>query len=156
MRDILGTLAAPKTPTDGGAPARAKERHPIPMTRLDVKAIGYGFATFVACTLLMTLAGTVAGSKNLPFAGDGRWAAIRIIGYLAPVVAGYVAARKARVDRILNGTIGGSIGVLLVLAPALAIPGYPVRGIPIILAWYAALAALGAILGNHRADRLAP
>jgi hypothetical protein len=126
------------------------------MTRFDLKAIGYGFATFIACTLLMTIAGTIAGSATLPSIGEGRWATIKIIGYLAPVIAGYVAASKAANQRIINGTIGGSVGVLLLLAPALAVPGYPFWGIPVVLVCYAALASLGAIFGNHRAHRVGP
>jgi hypothetical protein len=126
------------------------------MSRLDLKAIGYGFATFIACSLLMTLAGTVVGTTTAPSIGGERIAAVQIIGYLAPVVAGYVAAVKAADARVLNGTIGGSVGSLLLLSQALAVPGYQFRGIPIILAYYAALAALGAIFGKHRARRVAP
>ena len=126
------------------------------MTKLDLKAIGFGFAAFMACTLVMTVAGTAVGGARAPSVGESQWKLINIIGYLAPVVAGYVAARQASTKRILHGTIGGSVGVLLLLAPALFVPNYPFWSIPIILTWYTALASLGAIFGNHRANRVGP
>ena len=124
------------------------------MARQDLKAIGYGFATFIACTLLMSLAGTTVGSGELPSLSGGRLAIVKSIGFLAPVIAGYVAARQALTRRILHGTIGGSIGVLLLIAPAIFIPAYQSWGTPFIIAWYAALAYLGAIFGDHRANRV--
>jgi hypothetical protein len=124
--------------------------------RLDPKAIGYGFATFTAGTLLMTIIGTVVGTLEGPHLGKYPLALIKLIGYLAPVVAGYVAAYRAPTQRIFHGTIGGSIGALLLLAPALFVPRYPLWQIPILLACYAALASLGAIFGKHRIDKVGP
>ena len=124
--------------------------------QLDLKAIGYGFATFIAGTLIMTLIGTTIGGVTQPSIGKGQWALVKIVGYLAPVVAGYVAAYRAPSQRILHGTIGGSVGALLLIAPALLVPNYQFWGIPILLAFDAALAALGAIVGSHRRNRVGP
>jgi hypothetical protein len=124
--------------------------------QLDLKSIGYGFATFIAGTLIMTLIGTTIGGFTQPPIGKGQLALVKIVGYLAPVVAGYVAAYYAPSQRILHGTIGGSIGALLLIAPALLVPNYQFWGIPIILTFYAALAALGAIGGNYWRKRVGP
>lgn len=123
---------------------------------LNLKAIGYGFATFVAGTLAMSIIGTGIANVGPSSIGKAGWSLLTVVGYLVPVVAGYVAAYFAPAKRILHGTIGGSIGVLLLLAPAFLIPQYPVAGIPILVAWYAALASLGAIFGNYRRNKVGP
>jgi VIT1/CCC1 family predicted Fe2+/Mn2+ transporter len=67
-------------------------------------------------------------------------------------VAAYFASNR----RIIHGTIGGAAGVLLMLVPALFVPGYPISSIPIVIATYAVLASLGAIFGNHRRNKVGP
>jgi len=121
---------------------------------LDWKAIGYGFATFFAGLLAMSVIASVIASTGTPGIGKPSLGYLSVLNYFVPVVAGYVAAYRAHSRRILNGTIGGSIGVLLSLAPALVIPGYLLAGIPIIIACYAALASLGAIAGDHRRKKV--
>ena len=123
---------------------------------LDLKAIGYGFAAFMAGTLVMSIVGAgflSAGPSSVGKFGMG-W--LSVLGYLVPVVGGYVGAYFAPNRRILHGTIGGSIGVLLLIAPAFVVPHYPLVGIPIVIACYAALASLGAIVGNHQGNKVAP
>lgn len=121
---------------------------------LNLKAIGYGFAAFIAGTLTMTIIGTGLANVDPSSIGKAGWSFLTVLGYLVPVVAGYVAAYYAPAKRILHGTIGGSIGVLLLLAPAIVVPQYPLAGIPIIIVTYAALASLGAIVGNHRRNKI--
>src|SRR4051812_41652883 len=116
---------------------------------LDWKAIGYGFATFIAGMLAMSVIASVMATTGVLGTGKPSLGYLALLSYFVPVIAGYVAAYRAGSNRILNGTIGGSIGVLLSLAPAFVIPGSLLAGIPIIIASYAALASLGAIVGKH-------
>jgi hypothetical protein len=123
---------------------------------LNLKAIGYGFATFVGGSLAMSIVGTGILAIDPSPIGKGGWSFLSLLGYFVPVVAGFVAAYFAPFKRILHGTIGGSIGILLLLAPAFLIPQYPLAGIPIVIAWYVALASLGAIFGNYRRNKVDP
>ena len=123
---------------------------------LNLKAIGYGFATFIAGSLAMSIVATGIANAGPSSVGKSGWTLLTALGYFVPVVAGYVAAYYAPTSRILHGTIGGSIGVLPLLAPALLVPDYPMAGIPIVIASYAALASLGAIVGNHRSNKVGP
>ena len=123
---------------------------------LNLKAIGYGFAAFVAGALVMSVVGTGIAYVGPSSIGQAGWSLLTILGYLVPVAAGYVAAYSASTKRILHGTIGGSIGVLLLVAPAFVVPEYPLAGIPVVIASYAALASLGAIVGNHRRNKVGP
>ncbi len=123
---------------------------------LNLKAIGYGFATFVAGSLAMSIVGTGLSNVDPSSIGKAGWSFLSVLGYFVPVAAGFVAAYFAPTKRILHGTIGGSIGVLLLLAPAFLIPQYPLAGIPLVIAWYVALASLGAIFGNYRRNKVGP
>ena len=123
---------------------------------LNLKAIGYGFATFIAGSLTMSVVATSIAIVGPSSSGEAGWSLLSLLGYSVPIAAGYVAAYFAPFKRVLHGTIGGAIGVVLLLAPALLVPQYPVAGIPIIVAWYAALASLGAIFGNYRRVKLGP
>ena len=122
---------------------------------LELKAIGYGLAVFVAGYIVMGVVGTlaVAGGDSPSNLG---WIVVTGVGYLVPVAAGFVAAYFASSRRILHGTIGGAVGVLLMLVPALFAPDYQISGIPLVIATYAVLASLGAILGNHRRNKVGP
>lgn len=114
---------------------------------VDWKALGYGVAAFVVGYVLLTM-----WSSVMMTAGGGRsgWVVVQIMGYLMPVVAGFVAARKASRWRIAHGIAGGAIGVVpMTLLPMLLTPEASPKGIFIILVSYAVLAALGAIFGNH-------
>jgi drug/metabolite transporter (DMT)-like permease len=81
---------------------------------------------------------------------------MQIVGYVVPAVAGLIAAKRSTTRPVINGTLGGSLGVVLVLVPAAFIPGYPLAGIPFVLVIYVLLAAFGAILGNHFRGRVGP
>ncbi|TKR29256.1 hypothetical protein FCE95_13910 [Luteimonas gilva] len=83
---------------------------------LNLKAIGYGFATFVAGTLVLSIVGTVAVSVGTSSIGKSGWSFLAILSYFVPITAGFVAAYFAPAKRVLHGTIGGAVGVLLLLA----------------------------------------
>ncbi|GAB2613355.1 hypothetical protein [Novilysobacter erysipheiresistens] len=121
---------------------------------LDLKAIGYGFATFIAGWLAMSVIGTGVVNVGPSPIGTAGWSLFTVLGYMVPVVAGYVAAYRAPDRRVLHGTIGGAVGVLLFIAPVSLVPGYSWAGAPVIIASYAVLASLGAILGKHRRDKV--
>jgi hypothetical protein len=119
---------------------------------MNFKALGYGLAAFFAAYVFMAFVGSVL----VDFGVDAAGIMINVLGYLVPVVAGYVGAIKAPRWRIAHGIVGGSIGVVPVtLAPMLLDPAYKPSGIPVILLWCAVLAALGAVFGDHVAKKRA-
>ena len=120
---------------------------------LDLKAIGYGLAIFVAGYMLMSLIGS-----GMVAAGDSAtrttgWSFLWLLGNALPVVAGYVSACRAPDRRITHGIIGGASGVIILLAPILFVPNLPKTGIPSVVCIYILLAALGAIIGSYRGGR---
>jgi|GEM_PF-3220424 len=120
---------------------------------MSLKALGYGLATFFGAYALMTLVANVMVDAGVYASGS---ALIQIMGYLVPVVAGYVAASKAARWRIVHGIVGGSIGIVpMQLTPMLVDPDYTPNGMLVILICFAVLAALGAVFGNHAARRRA-
>ena len=121
---------------------------------LDLKAIGYGFAVFIGGYGVMSFVASLTASVAESSPSKLGWILITVAGYLVPVIAGYVAAYFASARRILNGTIGGTLGVLLMLVPAVFVPDYPFSGIPIVIASHGVLASLGAIFGNHRRGKV--
>jgi hypothetical protein len=102
--------------------------------RLDFKALGYGLATFVVGHVAMSAIGTVAVGAGDTSMGKAGWSILQLAGYLVPVIAGY-AAYQASHRRV---------------------PQYPVSGIPLVIVSYGLLAALGAIVGNYRRNRVGP
>jgi len=120
---------------------------------MNLKALGYGLAAFVAAYAVMAFVGSVL----VQFGVDAVGIVVTVLGYLVPVMAGYVGASKAPRWRIAHGIVGGSIGVVPVtLAPMLLDdPAYKPSGIPVILLWFAVFAALGAVFGDHVAKKRA-
>ncbi len=89
--------------------------------------------------------------------GSGSGMLVQIVGNLMPVVAGFVAARRASRWRVAYGIVGGAIGVVpMMLLTMLFIPGASPDGAFIIVLSYAMLAALGAILGKHIGQNVGP
>lgn len=123
---------------------------------LELKAIGYGLAVFIAGYVVMNVIGTVAITAGHATSSRLGWVIVTAVGYLVPVVAGFVAAFFASTRRILHGTVGGSIGVLIMLAPAIFVPNYPMSGAVVVIATYVVLASLGAIFGNHLRGKVGP
>lgn len=120
---------------------------------MDWKALGYGVATFFAGHAVMTIAVTVMLTVGM-FASGGALA--QVMGYLVPVIAGFVAARKATRRRVVVGIVGGAIGVVpMVLLPVLVMPDYSPNGMFVIVVSYAVLAALGAVFGDHSGRKAA-
>ncbi len=114
---------------------------------MDLKALGYGLAAFVAGYVLMTMAASAMATVGMY--ASGGWL-VQVMGYLVPVVAGFVAARKASRRRIVHGVVGGAIGVVpVMLIPMLVVPAYAPNGLLVILLSYAVLAALGGVFGDH-------
>lgn len=114
---------------------------------MDWKALGYGVAAFFAGYALMTIAATAIATAGM-YRSAG--VAIQVMGYLVPVMAGFVAAKKAKRQRIVHGVVGGVIGVVpIVLLPMLVLPDYSPEGMLVIVSSCAVLAALGAVFGNH-------
>ena len=111
-------------------------------SRLDLKAVGYGLATFVAGSAILALL--------------GQWLAAQTfvaLAALVPAASGYMSAFYAPSRRLMHGTIGGSIGVLVVLALPMLIPG-PALPIPAIMALYLVLACAGAVIGDFMRSRV--
>lgn len=110
--------------------------------RLDLKAVGYGLATFAAGSAILALL--------------GQWLAAQAfiaLAVLIPVASGYMSAFYAPSKRLTHGTVGGSIGVILVLGLLLLIPG-PALPIPAIVVLYLALACAGAFIGDFARSRV--
>ena len=91
---------------------------------LDLKAIGYGLATFVAGHLLVSLIGQAILGPVVTklFAAKLSSESYAIVGILGDillispaVIAGFVSAYKADSHRIINGSIGGVLIVVLLM-----------------------------------------
>jgi len=120
---------------------------------VSLRAISYGLAAFFGAYALMTLVANVMVDAGVYGDGSGL---IQVMGYLVPVVAGYVAARKAAHWRIVHGLVGGSIGIVpMQLTPMLVDPDHTPDGMLVILICFAVLAALGAVFGDHVAKKRA-
>ena len=124
---------------------------------VDLRAIGYGVATFVVGYLLLGIPTTfVANSGGSPLTKP-LWLFVEMGATIVPAIAGYISAYHSRSRRIASGTIGGSLGVVLFIAgTAVFASGYPAWGVPFLVAVFALLACLGAIIGNHRRAKLGP
>jgi hypothetical protein len=110
-------------------------------SRLDLKALGYGLATFVVGSGILAILGQwIAGQAFVALA------------VLIPVASGYMSAFYAPSRRLMHGTVGGSIGVLLVLGLLVLIPG-PALPIPATVVLYLVLACAGAFIGDFTRNR---
>jgi hypothetical protein len=114
-----------------------------------MRAVGFGIATFVAGSLVM-----LAFGAGWPIKLDDS--AFIALTTLVPILAGSVAAYHSSWQRILNGTVGGSAGVLLIVVPFVLIPGPPIPVSIFVMSalLYSLLASLGAILGSHLRAKL--
>jgi peptidoglycan/LPS O-acetylase OafA/YrhL len=123
------------------------------MTRyFDLKALGYGVATFLLGVLALMIAGTVAANSAPSVARVALGVMQAGVG-LIPAVAGYVSARRASSRPILHGTFAGALGTAVYLCVTVYLFPYPTQQIPMLVAVYALIAALGAIFGKHRRDK---
>jgi hypothetical protein len=124
---------------------------------VDLRAIGYGIVTFIVGYLLLGIPTTFVANSAGSALAKPIWLLVEIGTAIVPAVAGYVAAYHARSRRIAHGTIGGALGATLFIAGfALFFPGYPAWGAPVLIALFALIASLGAIIGNHRRGKLGP
>jgi uncharacterized membrane protein HdeD (DUF308 family) len=127
------------------------------MTRyLDLKAIGYGVAVFTLGWLALAVSATVA-ANSAPLLARVAWAVVQAGVFVVPGIAGYVSALRASTRPILHGSLAGSIGIAVLACIAAGFfPQYPAWGIPLVVAIFALVAALGAIFGKHRRDKAGP
>src|SRR3546814_3674015 len=101
---------------------------------LDLKAIGYGVATFALGYLLLGVPATIAANFSGSVLANGLMLLVQIGGIVVPAIAGYVSAFHAKSWHIAHGAVGGTLGiVLLVCVAAIAFPDYPAWGIPAIV-----------------------
>ena len=122
--------------------------------RLNFKALGYGLATFVTGYAVVWAIGPGEARSDGTTFGNTIWLLRQVFGYFVPVIAGYVAAYHASNNRVINGTLGGGLWIILFLLPAAF--AHPVPFIPMVVAAYALLAALGAIVANFWCNRFGP
>lgn len=119
--------------------------------QFDIKAIVYGIGVFVLGYLALSVLATISASAANPTVHSVVWTLIPLGAVVVSGAAGYVAAYRASVRPILNGTMAGSIGVAtLICAVAYFFPEYPAWGIPLVVAVFALVAALGAIFATYR------
>jgi hypothetical protein len=122
----------------------------------EFRPIAYGLATFVGGWFLMGSATPFLigkfGAEN-----PSVWELIKF-GFVAiSAVAAFVSAFYSKSRRIVQGTIGGTVGVLLPIAIGAAfIPSYPGWGVPVIVASFTGSALLGAVGGNYVRSRRGP
>ena len=121
---------------------------------MDWKALGYGLATFLTGWALMAIVASAVATTGTNATG---YTAFQVMGYLVPVVAGYVAAMISTRRRLVHGVVGGAIGVVpVIFFPMLfADLTYSTYGVLVVVICYTVLAALGAVFGDHVAKRRA-
>lgn len=121
----------------------------------DLKAIGQGVAVFVLGYLVLSVLATIAAGAENSTVHRVLWGIVQLGGVVIPGVAGYVAAYRASTRPIFQGTIAGSVGIaVLTCVVAFTFPQYPAWGIPLVVAFFALVAALWAIFGKHRRAKL--
>ncbi len=120
------------------------------MRILDFKGIGYGLAAFVAgYAVLMLLGGATVAVKS-SFIVKPLWLLFQAWGQVLPVAAGYYAAYRSSHHPVMNGTIGGVLGMLPLLAVGAQLQQYQAYGMSLILTSTVFLSLLGAIIGKFR------
>jgi hypothetical protein len=116
----------------------------------DLQAIVYGFAACVIGELLIGVLGLSILNSGDASATDTASVFVQISGTIVPAAAGFVSAYNANSRRIMNGTIGGLLGVVLLISfAASVIPAYPLWGIPFLFVVFTLIASLGAIVGSY-------
>ncbi|GAB2512926.1 hypothetical protein GCM10027084_28820 [Pseudoxanthomonas sangjuensis] len=124
---------------------------------LDIRAIGYGLATFVAGYIVLSIPTTLVHGSHGTSIGETVWLLVQIGALLVPALAGGVGAYFAPARRVVHGALAGTSGMLLLLlAVAFLAPEYPAAGIPFLVALFALVASLGAILGSYIKSRVGP
>ena len=122
---------------------------------LDFRAIGYGVATFVVGYMILGIFTTLVANSFGSTLAKAVWVVVKLGATALPAIAGYISAFHSRSKRIMNGTIGGSLGMALFLVGFMAfIPAYPIWGIPFLIVIFAVIASLGAIVGSHMRGKL--
>jgi hypothetical protein len=117
---------------------------------IDLKAIGYGLATFVVGQLLVRLLGAALLGSAIATSQITTW----ILGatrFIVTVIAGFISAYDAHSCRIMNGTLGGSLGIVLLV---IFFGPYFIT----FLSWkvpflFVVIYVLGAILGSYWAGK---
>src|SRR3546814_15966016 len=96
---------------------------------LDLKAIGYGVATFALGYLLLGVPATIAANFSGSVLVNGLMLLVQIGGIVVPAIAGYVSAFHAKSWHIAHGAVGGTLGmVFLVCVAAIASHAHPAWG----------------------------
>lgn len=130
---------------------------------IDLKAIGYGLATFVAGHLLVSLLGQTILGPAITKLSDTKlsefFAIVGIVGdiiFISPAaIAGFISAYNAHSHRIINGTIGGVLIVVLLMAFFSSFINTFLGWGPafLILTAHVVAAFIGAATGNYWRDK---
>ena len=115
----------------------------------DFKAIGFGLAAFAVGYAALALLGSLTLLLQGSFIIKPLWLLFQLCGQILPVGAGYFSAYRSTHDHILNGTIGGALGMLLLAAIGTLMQQPSWYGISMVIASSIMLAALGAVIGNY-------
>lgn len=119
---------------------------------LDLKAIGLGLVAFVIAQLLVSqvLSRLITIEMYRWMVGHAAWISW-VNEILVPGIAGFVSAWTARSHRIINGVIGGTLAVVLVIVWLIPfIRQFLSWGVPLLaMVFYGLMAFLGAALGSY-------
>lgn len=119
---------------------------------LDLKAIGLGLVTFVIAQLFISqvVSRLITPETFRWMVEHAPWMSW-MNETLVPGVAGFVSAWTARSHRVINGMIGGTLAVVLLIVWFIPfIREFLSWGVPLIaMAFYGLMAFLGALLGSY-------
>lgn len=119
---------------------------------LDLKAIGWGLVAFVIAQLFVSqvLSRLITIEMYRWMVEHAAWISW-VNETFPPAIAGFVSAWTARSHRIINGMIGGTLAVVLLIVWFIPfIKTFLSWGVPLIaLAFYGLMAFLGAALGSY-------
>jgi len=119
---------------------------------LDLKAIGLGLVAFLIAQLLVSqvLSRLITIEMYRWMVGHAAWISW-VNETFPPAIAGFVSAWTARSHRIINGVIGGTLAVVLLVVWFIPfIEAFLSWGVPLLaVAFYGLMAFLGAALGSY-------
>ena len=122
----------------------------------EFRPIAYGVATFVGGWFLMGIVTTFL-METFGTEDPTVWTLIKFGFVAVSALATFISAFYSKSRRILQGAIGGTVGVLLPIAIGAAfIPSYPGWGVPAIVASFTGSALFGAVGGNYVRSRRGP